>query len=510
MLYENHLRRLMLAGCAALVAVNCAHGAGNQPVEGGAELRESGSRDAGREGPGGERKKKWSGLSYAAQTFVELTPSASLATTGFDSERVWGGGDDWEPAVAADPGAPYVYQMTTRFTGSPAEIVFRRSVDGGATWEADQVFMPNSGDPMLEVADDGTVYALGIVGNQWDLLLKRSFDYGVTWTDPLDVIGGRGPDTWGDRPVLVVSPDGQDVYVAYNRGDIFVVASHDGGATFDTEVQVTDNGRQWFTSAGAVAPNGDVYFAAADYTYDYTGQTYINVLRSTDGGVSWTITLLDASAESSDCSMIDGCYFNFLGPEIGLAIDVNGLIMIAYNAGDVDLQPHTLWARTSSDGVVWSDGTEISSGIAGVNNAFPAMVASRTVPGDFRVVWQDDREGNMTAWNTWMVNTMDGGATWSESELLSDLDFGAPYKGPLGYSFVYGDYFEIAVDGDDVNHIIWGAGTSYTGPGGSWYTRGVPVPEPAEAYQLLAGAVLLATLARRRSTPSISRARRSP
>jgi hypothetical protein len=176
--------------------------------------------------------------------------------------------------------------------------------------------------------------------------------------------------------------------------------------------------------------------------------------------------------------------------------------MISYNAGNVNLQPHKLWARTSSDGVVWSGRTEISSGIAGVSNAFPAMVASRTAPGEFRVVWQDDREGTMTAWNTWMVTTYNGGATWSERELLSDQDAGAPYKGPLGYDFVYGDYFEVAIDGDDVTHIIWGEGTSYTGPGGSWYTRGIPMPEPAAAFQLLAGATMLAALARRRSAGS--------
>jgi hypothetical protein len=69
----------------------------------------------------------------------------------------------------------------------------------------------------------------------------------------------------------------------------------------------------------------------------------------------------------------------------------------------------------------------------------------------------------------------------------------------LGYSFVYGDYYEIAIDDLGTTHIIWGEGTGYVGPGGSWYTRGIPVPEPAAAYQLLAGAMLLATLARRRS-----------
>jgi hypothetical protein len=130
------------------------------------------------------------------------------------------------------------------------------------------------------------------------------------------------------------------------------------------------------------------------------------------------------------------------------------------------------------------------------------MVASRTVPGEFRVVWQDDSEGAMTAWNTWMVTTLDGGASWSEPELLSDLDAGAPSKGPLGYDFVYGDYFETAIDDLGVSHIIWGAGTDYIGPGGSWYTRGVPVPEPAAAFQLFAGATMLAALAHRQSAGS--------
>lgn len=504
MSYRHHLHGFLLAGCAALVAVNCAHQAEKQTLKISAAQRDFDSRDGEHEGPGEEerereeeRKKKWSGLSYAAQTYVQLTPLVSLATTGFDSERVWGGGDDWEPAVAADPGASYVYQMTTRYGGTQVEVIFRRSLDGGATWEADQVFASNAGDPMIEVADDGTVYAMAIVGGGYKLKMARSFDHGVTWTALEDILGPGQPN-WGDRPVLVISPDGQDVYVGFNQGDSYVVSSHDGAVNFGTPVQTSNNGRSWFHSAGAVAPNGDVYFAAADYGAGYLGSTPINVLRSTDGGVNWTTTVLDTSLEAAPCDYADGCYFGFLGPEVGLAIDVDGLVMVSYNAGDVVNQPQKLWVRTSSDGVVWSSRTEISSGIAGVNNAFPAMVASRTVAGDFRVVWQDDRENSELAWNTWMVNTLDGGTSWSESELLSDLDAGAPYKGPLGYSFVYGDYYEIAIDGDDVNHIIWGAGASYTGPGGSWYTRGTPVPEPAAVQQLLAGAMLLAALARQR------------
>jgi len=496
-LKRERVQFLVLGGCLALSVATGARVSHERAPERCAAMRgaECGgeAHDRGREE---ERKRQWSGLSYAEQTVVEWTPSASALTSGFDSERVWSGSDDWEPAVAADPGAPYVYQLTTRFGGSQPEIVFRRSVDSGATWEADQVLASNAADPMIEVADDGTVYAMALVGGGYKLKFTRSFDHGVTWTPLADILGPGQPN-WGDRPVLVVSPDGQDVYVGFNQSDSYVSSSHDGGDSFDTAVQTSNDGRYWFHSAGAIAPNGDVYFAAAAYGTDYTGETSINVLRSADGGASWSTTVVDTSAEAAPCDYAPGCYFGFLGPEVGLAIDVNGLIMVAYNAGDVAQKPERLWVRTSSDGVVWSDRTEISSGIAGVNNGFPAVAASRSVPGDFRVVWQDDREASEVAWNTWMVRTLDGGASWSESVRLSDLGSGAPYKGPLGYAFVYGDYFEIAVDGDDVNHVIWGEGASYTGPGGSWYTRGIALPEPAGAYPLVAGAILLASLPRR-------------
>lgn len=456
----------------------------------------------GERSPEGERKKQWSGVSFAAQTLVQSAPVASLLNGGFDEERVWGGGDDWEPAVAADPGAPWVYQLTTRFGGSQPQIIFRSSADGGATWSADQLLANNAADPMIEVADDGTIFAMGIVGNGFKLQLTRSSDHGVSWTALQNVLTPGQPN-WGDRPVLAISPDGQDVYVAFNQSDSYVSRSHDGAQSFLAPVQTSNNGRYWFHSAGAVAPNGDVYFAAADYSGDYTGVSNIYVLRSSDGGASWSTTLLDTSSEAAGCVWADGCYFGFLGPSVGLAIDVNGLVMIAYNRGESAGAAQPLWVRTSSDGTTWSDALAISDPTQGVHNGFPAVGASLTQAGDFRVVWQDDRELSQTGWNTWMRRSLDGGASWSDAERLSDLTSGAPYKSASGYGFVYGDYLEMAVDGDDSNHVIWGEGASYTGPGGSWYTRGIALPEPSGSLALLAGGALLAGLQHRR-------ARRSP
>src|SRR5687768_468107 len=74
---------------------------------------------SGAPGRQGETKKVWAGKSFRSQTVVQAAPSPSAAA-GFDSERVWSGEDDWEPAVAADPSSNYVYQMTTRYSGQKA------------------------------------------------------------------------------------------------------------------------------------------------------------------------------------------------------------------------------------------------------------------------------------------------------------------------------------------------------------------------------------------------------
>ena len=98
------------------------------------------------------------------------------------------------------------------------------------------------------------------------------------------------------------------------------------------------------------------------------------------------------------------------------------------------------------------------------------MTAGPTA-GDFRIAWQDDTRG-ATSWNTWFRRTTDGGRTFSTAVRLSDLGSGAPYKNANGYTFPYGDYFAMSTDSDGTNNVIWSEGTSYNGPGGSWYTHG--------------------------------------
>ena len=140
----------------------------------------------------GEQRKVSSGKSYANQTRVEALPRASMVAPGFASERVWSGEDDWEPAIAADPSSSYVYQMTTRYSGPkpcnncalPA-IVFRASPDGGATWGPDRFIAEThqtQNDPQIEVANDGTIYAVILNNFRPGVKFTKSTDHGVTWS----------------------------------------------------------------------------------------------------------------------------------------------------------------------------------------------------------------------------------------------------------------------------------------------------------------------------------------
>ncbi|HKN46849.1 MAG TPA: sialidase family protein, partial [Candidatus Polarisedimenticolia bacterium] len=375
-------------------------------------------------------KKPGSGLSFFDQTTV--SPEAALAPSGFDNERVLSVYDDWEPAVATDPITSYVYQITTRYSG-PA-------------------------------ACKGCPFPV--------LIFRSSSDSGATWTAPISFTGKGTKPTWSDKPWLAISKDGQNVYIAFNASDSYVVSSHDAGNTFSAPVKTNNDTEYWFANGGVVAADGTVYFSEADFSQTYAGPGHIDVLKSTNGGASFITTRVDTSQQVPGCPWAAGCTLGFLGSSVALAMDSAGTLMIAYNANDMASAPEQVYVRTSTDGVTWSARQLVSTGLSNVNSGFPALASGPTA-GDFRLAFQDDRNGPTTAFNTWYRRTTNGGGTWTAALRLSNLSSGAPYKTAAGYAFPYGDYLEIAVDPFGTSQVAWGEGISYTGPGGTWFTKGL-------------------------------------
>ena len=132
-------------------------------------------------------------------------------------------------------------------------------------------------------------------------------------------------------------------------------------------------------------------------------------------------------------------------------------------------------SSSTTAGTSWSVQTNVSDAAAGVEHAFPALVAGAA--GDVRIAWMDARVSetgppNRPLWNTFYRSSTNGGATWSAETQLSVPVRGYDYILPVGFRFPFGDYFGLAIAGDGATHAVWGEGRNYKSPGSIWYAQG--------------------------------------
>lgn len=403
------------------------------------------------------------------------------AAPGWRSEKVLSKNNDWEPAVAADPSAPYVYILTTRY-GADKDckncrhqgLALHRSLDGGVTFEKDWIWVMDAGqwqaDPQIDTDAAGNVY-VAILTNPFTVKFTKSMDHGVTWSPPVEIIGNTL--AWVDHEWMVVSDDGQDIYVGFNHHTNYQTASHDGGVTWSEPILTSPPTEDdyYFSIGATILPNDDVVFAAADYAccrYNEVAHkrpVQMWSVTSTDGGASWTETLVGRAATAPECRSYM-CPKAMFGGQSSVASDDDGLVMYVYSGGTRRFGPQRIWAATSSDsGLTWTSPVPISP--KGVPVAgFPQIEGIAS--GDFRVAWADNRLGK-DRFNIWYRDTTDGGATWSDEARLSNVGGGPPYKHPAGFEFFYGDYMDMAITNTGESVVVWSESNNYWGPGNTWW-----------------------------------------
>ena len=409
-----------------------------------------------------------------------IFPSALAASSGFAPQTRVGltTGDQWEPAIAADAYG-HVYILYPQYVTVPPDcptcplptMILVVSNDNGFTWEAPrQIAPPGSGQfdaqIVVDPIDRRTVYAAWLQNNKSDTLVARSADFGRSWS----VVIADSTNAGTDKPILAVR--GADVYVGYNHAQkVWVSSSHDGGITF-TSTNVNSNAKLGWSLAGGgtVDPAGDVYFAWAGYTQNGGAKGPVNlyISKSSDSGKTWSTMLLDVSGAPPDCSAYL-CGWAYLGAQITMASDAAGTLYALWNAGAVNGSPERIYfASSTTAGATWSPKTGISLALAGVEHAFPAIVAGSA--GDVRIAWMDAR--NSPLWNTYYRSSTNGGATWSSEKKLSTYVPGYSYILPNGFAFPFGDYFEMDIDSRGQTQAVWGEGLNYKTPGAIWHTSG--------------------------------------
>jgi hypothetical protein len=401
-----------------------------------------------------------------------------VGATHFESERLWGpgGANRWEPVNAADrsPHSSWIYQMTT--DQRPDNLLFRASNDGGRRWHSPRhicrrgVRVPFQYDPQIAVGTaGGQIDIICLNGFRPGVVFSHSSDHGENWSEAVRLDGSL---KYSDKPTLAISAPGADIYVAYNvRYALYVTVSHNYGNSWSAPVKATA-GRYWYYSyGGTVARNGTVWFAVdGEAGKNQTGAGHVELVTSSDRGSTWREIPFAVSHAGAPCR-VRHCYPDFYTAQAAIAADGVGNLVFVFAKNERKYGPNALYASRSSDeGAIWSKPALVND--AG-NNTSPAIVAHDA--GDFRLVWQDNRNGPK-AWNTWYAQSNDAGATWSHTVRLSNLGSGARYKHAAGYEFPFGDYLGLSVDNEGINHVIWGEGSDVYFPGGTWWTRGTFAP----------------------------------
>ncbi len=411
-----------------------------------------------------------------------LQPAAAPAVPSRFTPQIQLGfhaGDQWEPAIAAD-GAGSVYVLYPQYKGVPGcpetvcaspTAILQVSRDRGATWGSPRPIAPSGTEQVdtqvvVDPIDGLTVYASWLQNGKSDTVVARSDDLGETWS----VVVADSTNAGTDKPILAVR--GSDVYVGFNHAQkVWVSSSHDGGATF-TSSNVNPNGKLGWSLAGGgtVTPDGAVYFGWAGYEQNGGAKGPVNlfVSKSTDGGATWTNTVVDVSAAPPDCSAYF-CGWAYLGAQVTLASDEAGTLYALWNAGTVDKGPERIFfARSEDGGASWSRKIDVSSAPAGAAHAFPAIAAGAA--GDVRISWMDARQQPL--WNVYYRRSSDGGRRFTAEADLSTFVAGFSYIQPGGFSFPFGDYYELDIDDRGESQLIWGEGLNWDSPGSIWYARG--------------------------------------
>jgi hypothetical protein len=416
-----------------------------------------------------------------------LWSGTALAVSGFAPQQRLGyqTGDQWEPAMAAD-GHGHIYVLYPQYGAvpgcracTPPAMALLVSDDNGISWHDSKPMLPfrtGQFDPqiMVDPVDRQTVYASWLQNEKREIVVARSLDFGRNWSFSW---AERGDDDDTDKPVLAVR--GTDVYVGFNHEErFFVASSHDAGQTFSvTQVNASPEPGSSLAGGATVDPSGTVYFGWTEYARHQMPSHPVSVYisRSSDGGRSWATLLLDQSSSAPECPE-QSCEAGFLGAQIALASDASGALYALWNAGANNGGPERIYFSSSTTGgATWSARTNVSTAAAGVEHAFPAVVAGTS--GDVRIAWMDSRATEAAhtrapLWNTLYRSSTNGGATWSPESQLSGSAHGYDYIVAGGFRFPFGDYFTLAIDSDGVTHAVWGEGRNYKAPGSIWYTHG--------------------------------------
>lgn len=356
-----------------------------------------------------------------------------------------------EVSQAVDPHDPEHLVMTWqqdrhRDKGGANGIGAAVSFDGGATWATRTIpgvsrcsggAFFRATDPWAAIDADGTAYVMSLGYNPGatnsdhgpnTVLLNRSEDGGLTWSEPIIVAISPG-GVFHDKETLTADPNTPGllyaVWDAYPTNLAFPVfsRSEDGGRTWTPPVPLPTTG------SGA----GDQIAVLDDGTLvEIAPRGSMQSITSRDRGLTWsTPSRIGSSPGREGPPGVRG------GAGIPSVSTDGRSVYVSWSD-----TYFTYVARSDDAGTTWN-----VSRIGALNSQrFTTAVASARSGHLAVMTYMIDDKGQ-----TWLnlATSSDGGADWSERPITDRFDM---YRAPLsqGRGYFLGDYFGLVPSGDDV------------------------------------------------------------
>ena len=404
-------------------------------------------------------------------------PATLNTNASFDS-----GGDN-DPQITTDGAGNWVavwysYDSLGGTIGTDADILVSRSTDAGATWTDPAPLNTNAGSdseydwrPRLTTDGAGNWVAVwdsadsqgGTIGTDVDILVSRSADAGVTWTDPAPLNSNAASDSGGDYFAQVTTDrtgNWAAVWISNDTlggtidtdFDILVSRSADAGGTWTAPAPLntnagSDSEDDW---APRLTTDGAGNWVAVWYSEDSLGGTIgtdndILVSRSADTGVTWSAPAplntnagSDSGHDSSPDVTIDGA-----GNWVAVWYSEDDL------GGTIGTDEDILVSRSTDAGVTWTAQAPLNTNAASDsgNDASPKITTDGA--GNWVAVWSSaDSLGEMigTDPDILVSRSADAGVTWTAP---------APLNTNAASDFGYDEFPQVATGGAGNWVAVW-------------------------------------------------------
>ncbi|HEY5971409.1 MAG TPA: sialidase family protein [Pseudoxanthomonas sp.] len=393
-----------------------------------------------------------------------------------------------EPYLAVNPLDPDrmvgIWQQDRWSNGSARGLVSATSLDGGRTWTRRSLPFSRCGggtagnggnyaratDPWVSYGPNGTVYAAGLstsgasftAGSSNAMLVSRSLDDGLTWSNPATLILDGG-GFFNDKEAITADPtDANLVYIVWDRlvagdngGPSYFARSVNGGSSWQAARSIYDPGPDSQTIGNLIVVLPDGVLVNMFLQIDAVGGTesaHIAVMRSSDRGLTWTAPSPVAellSVGTRDPNTGRTVRDASILPQIAVA--PNGTLYVAWQDSRFDggLRDAIVISRSVDDGHTWTPPRRVSAavGVAAFNHA--VHVRGDGMVGVTYYDFRSDGAAATLLTDMWLARSSDGGATWAEARIADPFDMAiAPSTNPNTGGYFVGDYQGLASRGN--------------------------------------------------------------